>query len=243
MSPRLRGLRGRATEGGNDAQGLIPLVGIVLVAAVGRPRRLRRRATRRSRVPEARSSPRSCRSGFSLWARRSAISSSTAGSDPARASRRSRAGRSISAPRTRRFPPIKQVAATGACNPVGAVSDNGLVQRPGRAERPAPDRPRHREHLPRQDHELVGPADHASEPPDLPPRPQDHARVAGRRVGRHLRLHRLPLARVPGLEVDGRELDLRQLPDRRRRQGQRPASPGSSRTRPVRSATSRSPTV
>ena len=70
----------------------------------------------------------------------------------------------------------------------------------------------HRQHLPRQHHQLERRGDQGTEPECEPPRPEDHAGLPVGRLGLDLRVHRLPLGGQPAVEEQGRQEHERQLP-------------------------------
>ena len=74
--------------------------------------------------------------------------------------------------------------------------------------------PVHREHLPRQDHEVERPGDQEAQPGGQPAGHEDHAGLPLRRLGHDVQLHRLPVVGQPGVQVEGRRLDAGQLPGR-----------------------------
>src|SRR5581483_7759813 len=105
--------------------------------------------------------------------------------------------------------------------PLVARGGGSRVQ-PGRGPRPhQADWVGARGHLPGQGHVLERPRDRETEPRRPAAGDQDHPRLPDGRVGRHVRVHGLPVAREPGVEVPGGDVDAGQVPGRRGRRRQR----------------------
>ena len=119
--------------------------------------------------------------------------------------------------------PDQATACKGCVQVPWALAGNRPRREHPRRQRPAAqaDRRRAGEDLSRPDHELERPGHREAQPGPQPAEQVDHGRPPQRRLGRHVRLHRLPLQGQQDLGVEGRQRDDRQLARGRRRQRKR----------------------